>query len=90
MNKKSEKKLEIFSPTTSSESDLQSSLVRQDGKRKRGQSKEDIVFLNQLIRTLEEAELKLEEAYDKKNYENFNNIKKLIMRIQERISGVVR
>ncbi len=51
--------------------------------------KEDIMFLNQLVHTLEEAELKLEESYNKKNYENFNNMKKLIMQIQNKISGVL-
>lgn len=51
--------------------------------------KEDIMFLNQLVKTLEEAELKLEEAYDEKDYESFNNVKKLIMQIQKKISGVL-
>ena len=51
--------------------------------------KEDIMFLNQLVNTLEEAELKLEEAYEEKNYEIFDNMKKLIMQIQSKISGVV-
>jgi len=51
--------------------------------------KEEIVFLNQLINTLGEAELKLEEAYDEENYENFNNVKKLIMQIQKKISKIV-
>jgi len=51
--------------------------------------KEDIMFLNQLVHTLEEAELKLEESYNEKNYENFNNMKKLIMEIQNKISGVL-
>lgn len=72
--KRHEKKSGIFPPTTSS---------------KRGQSKEDIMFLNQLVNALEEAELKLEEAYEEKNYEIFDNMKKLIMQIQSKISGVV-
>jgi len=72
--KRREKKSGIFPPTTSS---------------KRGQSKEDIMILNQLVNALEEAELKLEEAYEEKNYEIFDNMKKLIMQIQSKISGVV-
>ena len=51
--------------------------------------KEDIMFLNQLVNTLEEAELKLEEDYNEKNYESFNNVKKLIIQIQKEISGVL-
>ncbi|MCK4552641.1 hypothetical protein KAT80_00360 [Candidatus Pacearchaeota archaeon] len=51
--------------------------------------KEDIMFLNQLVKTLEKAELKLEEAYDKKDYEIFNNMKKLIMQIQKKISELL-
>jgi len=51
--------------------------------------KEDIMFLTQLVHTLEEAELKLEESYNEKNYEDFNNVKKLIMQIQKKISGVL-
>jgi len=49
----------------------------------------DIMFLNQLVKTLEEAELKLEEAYDEKNYESFNNVKKLIIQVQKKISEVL-
>ena len=51
--------------------------------------KEDILFLNQLVYTLEEAESKLEESYNEKNYDNFDNMKKLIMQIQNKISGVL-
>ena len=51
--------------------------------------KEDVMFLNQLVNTLEEAGLKLEESYNEKNYEDFNNMKKLIMQIQNKISGVL-
>ena len=52
--------------------------------------REDIEFLNQLIKALEEAELKLEEAYEKKDYENFNKSKKFIMQIQRKISEVIK
>ena len=51
--------------------------------------KEDLMFLNQLVKTLEEAELKLEEAYDEKNYEDFNNVKKLMINVQKKISEVL-
>ncbi len=52
--------------------------------------REDIEFLNQLIKALEEAELRLEETYEKKDYENFNKTKKFIMQIQRKISEVIK
>lgn len=51
--------------------------------------KEDVPFLNQLIRSLEEAELKIEEAYMKKHDERFNKAKGIAMEIQEKISEVI-
>lgn len=52
--------------------------------------KEDIPFLNQLVKSLEESELKLEKAYEKKDYENFNKSKKFILQIQKQISEIIR
>ena len=49
----------------------------------------DSNFLNQLIKSLEEANLKLEEAYDKKDHENFNKAKKLILQLQKQINEIV-
>ena len=53
-------------------------------------SKEKIVFLSQLIGSLEESELKLEEYYEKKNYESFNNLKKLMISVSKKISEVIK
>ena len=53
-------------------------------------SKEEVFFLNQLIRSLEESELKLEEYYNKKDYENFNNLKKLMISVSNKISEVIK
>lgn len=53
-------------------------------------SKEDIPFLNQLVKSLEEAELKLEEAYEKKDYEKFNKSKKFMLEIQKQISEAIK
>ena len=53
-------------------------------------SEEDISFLEQLINTLQEAELKFEKAYKMKNYEKFNNSKKLILKLQEKISEITK
>jgi len=52
-------------------------------------NQEDVTFLNHLINALEESELKLEEAYDKKDYENFNRTKKMMLQIQKKISEIV-
>lgn len=52
--------------------------------------KEDLPFLSQLIKTLEEAESKLEEAYKKEDYEKFNRLKKFILQIQKKISEIIR
>jgi len=57
---------------------------------KREDPSESISFLNQLIRTLEEAELKLEQAYEKNNPEQVKAIKQFILKIQTRIDGVLR
>lgn len=51
---------------------------------------EEIVILNQLIKSLTEAELKLDEAYEKKDYNSFIKIKKIILQLQERIFEVVK
>lgn len=48
----------------------------------------DLYFLNQLVSSLEEAGLTLEQAYPKKDYENFNKSKKLILLLQKKITEV--
>ncbi len=53
-------------------------------------SKEDIPFLNQLVKSLEESELKLEKAYEKKDYENFTKSKKFMLQIQKQISEIIK
>lgn len=47
--------------------------------------KEDIEFLNQLVDSLRKAGMKLERAYQDSNYEEFNKIKKFIIKLQENI-----
>lgn len=53
-------------------------------------SREEVFFLNQLVKSLEESELKLEEYYNKKDYENFNNLKKLMISVSTKISEVIK
>ena len=57
---------------------------------KKNFSKEEVFFLNQLVKSLEESELKLEEYYNKKDYENFNNLKKLMISVSNKISEVIK
>jgi len=52
--------------------------------------KEDIPFLNQLVKSLEESELKLEKAYEKKDYEKFSKSKKFMLEIQKQISEIIK
>jgi len=52
--------------------------------------KESIPILSQLVRTLEEAELKLEEAYNKKDSDKFNSSKKFMLGIQKQISKMLK
>lgn len=52
--------------------------------------KEEILFLNQLIKSLEKAEGNLEEAYEKKDYDKFNQSKKMMLRIQKEISNIIK
>ena len=52
--------------------------------------KDDIAILSQLIKTLEETESKLEEAYNKKDSEGFNKSKKFMLGIQNQISNVLK
>jgi hypothetical protein len=49
----------------------------------------DILFLNQLVNSLEEAEKKLERYYEKGDSENFNKSKKIMLKIQKEISDML-
>jgi hypothetical protein len=49
----------------------------------------DISFLNQFVKTLEDSFNKLEKAYNKKDSENFNKLKKIIVQTQGKISEVI-
>lgn len=57
--------------------------MNNEGK-KEGDS-ESFAFLNKLIIVLEEAELKLEQAYKKNNPEQLKAIKEYILKIQKKI-----
>jgi exonuclease VII small subunit len=50
---------------------------------------DDILSLAQFGKSLEEAGIKLEEAFNKKDYANFNKAKKTLLQIQKKISEVI-
>jgi len=52
--------------------------------------KEDIPFLNQLVDALEEGGEKFEEAYKKRDSEKFNRIKSFMLKVNKKISEVVK
>ncbi|MCK9596061.1 hypothetical protein M0R19_02675 [Candidatus Pacearchaeota archaeon] len=51
---------------------------------------EEISFLKQLIKTLEEAGANLEKFYEKKDFDNFNKSKKMMLKIQQEISNIIK
>jgi len=51
---------------------------------------EEILFLDQLIKSLGEAEENLEGAYEEGDYKNFNKSKKMMLRIQYEISEMLK
>ena len=53
--------------------------------KKEGESPGGISFTNQLIMTLQEAGVKLEEAFKKDNYEQVKVMKEFILKMQKRI-----
>ncbi|MFH1607846.1 MAG: hypothetical protein ABIA78_01810 [archaeon] len=53
-------------------------------------NKEEIIFLDQLAKTIEQTVLKLDETYEKKDYHNFNKLKKFVLAIQKKISEVIK
>ena len=52
--------------------------------------KGDIPTLNQLVRTLGQLELRLEDDYVKNSADDFNNSKKVMLKIQKQISKILR
>jgi hypothetical protein len=52
--------------------------------------RDEILFLNQLVKSLADAGEKFEEYHKKGDYENFNKSKKMMLRVQEEISKIIR
>tara|TARA_Y100000031_G_C8001400_1_gene283782 strand:+ start:159 stop:344 length:186 start_codon:yes stop_codon:yes gene_type:complete len=53
-------------------------------------TREDILNLDYLIKSLKEAEIKLREYYDKKDSVNFNKTKRFMLTIQKKIAEDVK
>lgn len=52
--------------------------------------KEGIPTLNQLIKSLEDAFVGLEDSYGKKDFTRFNDSKKFMMDIQRKIAEAIK
>ena len=52
--------------------------------------KEELLFLNQLIKAMEDAEAILEKAYEKKDYDKFNKAKKFMYEAQEKMAKIMK
>lgn len=52
--------------------------------------KEDISFLKQLVKSLEDAESKLKKAYEKRDTEEFNEVKSFMLKIQKQIKDILK
>ena len=52
-------------------------------------TKEELTFLSQLIKALGEARVSLEQAYERKDYDNFNKSKKFLLQIQNKILEII-
>lgn len=52
--------------------------------------REEILFLNQLVKSLRDASENLERAYEKKDIDKFNKSKKIMLKIQREISDILK
>ena len=51
--------------------------------------RDDIPFLNQLVKSLGDAGTRLEKAHIKKDAEEFNKVKRFMLQIQKQISDIL-
>ena len=52
--------------------------------------KNDISFLKQLIKSLEQSEMKLKKYHDDGYLEAFNEVKSLMLKIQKQINEIIK
>jgi|WetSurMetagenome_2_1015567.scaffolds.fasta_scaffold247354_2 hypothetical protein len=50
--------------------------------------KEEILALNQLIKSMMESSKEIEKAYKQRNVEGFNSAKKTMLSLQKQIAGI--
>ena len=53
-------------------------------------TKEEAEFLSQIANSIKTAQERIEVVYKERNYDEFNQLKKFMMQIQQRISQVIR
>ncbi|MBT4376116.1 hypothetical protein HOD29_01960 [archaeon] len=56
---------------------------------KRVIEREEIIYLKGLMRVLESRSIELKEAYEKKDSEKFNELKKTILKLQQKIGRIL-
>jgi len=49
--------------------------------------KGELSLISQLVKTIKQSELKLEEFYKNKNVQKFNETKRFILKIQKQLDG---
>jgi len=52
--------------------------------------KEEVLFLNQLVKALEESEKDLEKSFERKNNNRFNNSKRVMLKVQKEIAEIIK
>lgn len=57
---------------------------------KKSDKNEDLSFLSQMVISLGEAEVKLEEAYRKKKPEQFKAVKEFILKLSNKIEEAIK
>jgi hypothetical protein len=63
--------------------------MKNTGKKDGVLKSEDLSFLNQIVVSIEQAEIKLEQAYRKKRVDQFNAIKQFIIKLNKKVLEVV-
>lgn len=64
--------------------------MKKEAIQKRDWEDEQISLLNQLVKTLEDSFEKLNKSYEKKDPENFNKSKAILVQTQRRIFEAVK
>ncbi len=52
--------------------------------------KGDLSFVSQLVNSMKESELRLEEFYKNRDTQKFNDTKKFILKLQKQLDGEIK